>query len=1132
MLATSGRDRSERDIAMKLHRQFCHPSSEKLIKLVRNSRIKNKRKIEKEIRSITDQCITCIKFRRRTPRPVVCLPMATTFNEAVAMDLKKWGNKHFLVMVDMATRFCTASVINDKMPATIIKSFLVSWITLFGAPKKILTDNGGEFNNREMITFSQIFNFKIKTTAAESPWSNGIVERMNGVLGKLVNKIMEDTKCDAQMALAWAVAARNALDNKAGFSPNQLVFGFNPAIPDLYSSDLPGLQDISSSEIVRKNLNAVHKARDDFIKSQSDERVKQALRRNVNITDLNLLKDGDEVFYKRNARDEWNGPGKVIDIDGKTVIVKHGGACIKVHEVSLKKKPQVNNVNDVDSITPSGSDYSAISDNNQGLEASGNARSSASNSILEPRIWEETDGISSSDKPYSNSSGFYPVEYDTTIGGQGPRVSSSVGGDLKNCSQSESAMASRGLGYKEISGTSSLDKNTNNPVTGNLNRSTMTSRSQSPRVNGSVVEAYNQFKSTTVENFESLEETSNAGSSSKNDNSNSKSFPGRSQDSCESTIKIHPTVSEGMENPGASSSMEVELHKRRNRKSKSESKNRSRVWKSGERFQGIDSDSGEYISGKIMYRAGKATAANRDFYNIERDDNGWQGCINMNKIRDLSAVPDETEMIILLNNGDVFLAKETEIQNWLDNNVFEEVPDNNQKAISVRWVVTEKIVNGKRIIKARLVARGFEEDTSSLRKESPTCSRESIRILILIASSRNWDCHTVDVKAAYLQGSEIERTIFLRPPPEFNNGFLWKLKKTVYGLCDTARAWYLRVKDELSSLSVKMCDLDNSLFLWYNKGKLDGIICIYVDDFLWSGTPCFENQVINKLKEKFLIGSSASIAFIYVGLSIKSYDNGITIDQNQYIASLNPIPLSQSRLSQRKSLLNSLEKVAYRALVGQLNWVATHTRPDIAFDTCALSVAFKEATIGDLVKLNKLVTRVKSSEINLFFPRLHNLENCTIECYADAAFKNLPSKGSQGGILIFLKDEKGQKCPLIWQSKKQDRVADSTLTAETLALLEGAKISIYLAAILKQILRIENLKIFCFSDNKSLTDSLTSLKQVKDRSLRLETVVLGNMLDREDITQVSWISSPEQLADCLTKKGVCVDKLHTAISRV
>ena len=942
---------------------------------------------------------------------------------------------------------------------------------------------------------------------------------------------MEDTKCDAQMALAWAVAARNALDNKAGFSPNQLVFGFNPAIPDLYSSDLPGLQDVSSSELVRKNLNAVHSARGEFIKSQSDEKVKQALRHNVYPTDLDLLKDDDEVFYKRNARDEWHGPGKIIDIDGKTVIVKHGGRCIKVHAVSLKKKPQVSDVVD-DTNSPS-SDYSAITDNSQGLEASGGARSSASNESFEPRIREETGGTSSSEKFHSDSSAFYPAEYDKTSGGQdhGPRANSSVGGGLKNCSRSESAMARRGLGFKETSGTGSLDKNTNNPATCTLDRSTTTSGGQGPRVNGSV-EAYNKIESTTVGNFESLEETSNAGPSSKNNNGSSKFSPGQSQDNCESTKETNSIESEGIATPGGNRSMEgIECHKMNSRKRKSKHESKSRVWKSGERFQGIDSVSGEYISGKIMYRAGKATGANRDFYNIERDDDGWQGCINMNKIRDLSVVPDETEMIILLNNSDVFLAKETEIQNWLDNNVFEEVPDNNQKAISVRWVITEKVVDGKRIIKARLVARGFEEDISSLWKESPTCSRESIRILILIASSKNWDCHTVDVKAAYLQGSAIERTIFLRPPPEFNNGFLWKLKKTVYGLCDAARAWYLRVKDELGSLSVKMCDLDNSLFLWYNKGKLEGIICIYVDDFLWSGTPCFENEVINKLKGKFLIGSSASIAFTYVGLSIKSYDDGITIDQSQYIASLNPIPISQSRLSQRKSLLTDSEKVAYRALVGQLNWVATHTRPDIAFDTCALSVAFKEATIGDLIKLNKLVTRIKSTEINLFFPRLSSLENCTIECYADAAFRNLPSKGSQGGIIIFLKDEKGQKCPIIWQSKKQDRVADSTLTAETLALLEGAKVSIYLAAIFKQIFRIEKLKINCFSDNKSLTDSLTSLKQVKDRSLRLETVVLGNMLEREDITKVSWITSSEQLADCLTKKGVCVDKLYTAISR-
>merc|ERR1712142_1273411 len=141
----------------------------------------------------------------------------------------------------------------------------------------------------------------------------------------------------------------------------------------------------------------------------------------------------------------------------------------------------------------------------------------------------------------------------------------------------------------------------------------------------------------------------------------------------------------------------------------------------------------------------------------------------------------------------------------------------------------------------------------------------------------------------------IFREKFLKPPPEFNNGSLWKLKKTVYGLCDAEREWYIRVKSELEFLSVKMCSLDNSLFVWYRNGIVEGIICIYVDDFLWTGTITFQVKVIDELKKKFLIGSSASVTFTYVGLSIKSYKDGITIDQTQYISTLTPIPISRDR---------------------------------------------------------------------------------------------------------------------------------------------------------------------------------------------------------------------------------------------
>ncbi|CAL4122709.1 unnamed protein product, partial [Meganyctiphanes norvegica] len=201
---TSRESKNTRAIAEKLHKQFAHPTADKLIKLVRNSGVKDKL-LEEEIKVLSGKCMTCVQLQRPPPRPVVCIPMATEFNEAVSMDLKIYGKYYFLVIVDMATRFCAATVVQNKCPSTIITGLFTSWITTFGAPKKILTDNGREFNNSEMRALGEAFNIKIMTTAAESPWSNGICERLNGVLGILVNKIIFDGKCDIRMALAWAV---------------------------------------------------------------------------------------------------------------------------------------------------------------------------------------------------------------------------------------------------------------------------------------------------------------------------------------------------------------------------------------------------------------------------------------------------------------------------------------------------------------------------------------------------------------------------------------------------------------------------------------------------------------------------------------------------------------------------------------------------------------------------------------------------------------------------------------------------------------------------------------------------------------------------------------------------------------
>ena len=51
-----------------------------------------------------------------------------------------------------------------------------------------------------------------------------------------------------------------------------------------------------------------------------------------------------------------------------------------------------------------------------------------------------------------------------------------------------------------------------------------------------------------------------------------------------------------------------------------------------------------------------------------------------------------------------------------------------------------------------------------------------------------------------------------------------------------------------------------------------------------------------------------------------------------------------------------------------------------------------------------------------------------------------------------------------------------------------------------------------------------------NKKLKADTLVLTDMIERGDI-EVSWIRSTDQLADSLTKQGVCTDKLKNQISR-
>ena len=63
------------------------------------------------------------------------------------------------------------------------------------------------------------------------------------------------------------------------------------------------------------------------------------------------------------------------------------------------------------------------------------------------------------------------------------------------------------------------------------------------------------------------------------------------------------------------------------------------------------------------------------------------------------------------------------------------------------------------------------------------------------------------------------------------------------------------------------------------------------------------------------------------------------------------------RLRQKESICTAEEKEKYRSLVGQLGWLSSNSRPDLAFDVLELSCKVSCPTIGDVVSANKCLRK-------------------------------------------------------------------------------------------------------------------------------------------------------------------------------
>ncbi|KAK9083162.1 hypothetical protein Scep_029633 [Stephania cephalantha] len=186
-----------------------------------------------------------------------------------------------------------------------------------------------------------------------------------------------------------------------------------------------------------------------------------------------------------------------------------------------------------------------------------------------------------------------------------------------------------------------------------------------------------------------------------------------------------------------------------------------------------------------------------------------------------------------------FNAMIDELKSMDDNKVWElvELPEG-AKQVGCKWVFKTKRDSHGNIErhKARLVAKCYNQKDGIDYKEtfSPVSKKDSLRIIMALVAHYNLELHQMDVKTAFLNG-DLEEEVYMDQPEGFlttgKENLVCKLKKSIYGLKQASRQWYIKFNNTITSYGFVENTVDRCIYMKISGSKFI-ILVLYVDDIL------------------------------------------------------------------------------------------------------------------------------------------------------------------------------------------------------------------------------------------------------------------------------------------------------------